>query len=339
MILDDCVAPAPTPFSSPAKSSETTPAQISEISDEKLSYIVYLEPASSQFQRSLGRFLEQSLGRRLANEAHLYHPHCSMTGFFDMPASAGADLLEARMTAILDDMINASLKNAFTLAADNGLIDGRNWVRIGQLVMPSATTMRLTLEVSPRLKQLAQEFKQRFDPFMAAHHQFHHRHHWQQQQQRNGKHHHHKPMHDEEIRLKPMDHISLCYLHTPALKADSSQELKPLTNDIVLNLYDQLADPHSSLHLPMPANGILDEWNIVLYELVGGRSQCLTQRHLLREIHRWSIPNTAPTTTTASISANSTPVKFDAARHINGSYSPSIQTPPPGPISNRGLAS
>ncbi|KAI0224320.1 hypothetical protein L0F63_007371 [Massospora cicadina] len=50
-------------------------------------FILYLEPSpNSKLAKSILEFYRLSHVKVGPNEAHLYHPHCSMTGFFSLPA-------------------------------------------------------------------------------------------------------------------------------------------------------------------------------------------------------------------------------------------------------------
>ncbi|KAJ2465871.1 hypothetical protein EV174_006603, partial [Coemansia sp. RSA 2320] len=80
--------------------------------------IIYLEPRRmSPLYSAIERFFAASAERFGPTEAHMYHPHSSMTGFIDLPSSSHGDestILVAQIAAHLHRLIKS-------LAADTGM--------------------------------------------------------------------------------------------------------------------------------------------------------------------------------------------------------------------------
>ncbi|KAJ2830433.1 hypothetical protein GGI24_001908 [Coemansia furcata] len=81
--------------------------------------IIYLEPRrTTPLYAAIERFFALSSQRFGPTEAHMYHPHSSMTGFIELPPEGGAELV-ARIAAHLDALITPALLPLPTLVAVN----------------------------------------------------------------------------------------------------------------------------------------------------------------------------------------------------------------------------
>ncbi|KAJ2583202.1 hypothetical protein GGH95_001124, partial [Coemansia sp. RSA 1836] len=81
--------------------------------------IIYLEPRrTSSLYTAIERFFAVSADRFGPTEAHMYHPHSSMTGFIDIPATSGDGSLglvaeiSARLDVLIKDLLSPSLAAA-----------------------------------------------------------------------------------------------------------------------------------------------------------------------------------------------------------------------------------
>lgn len=287
-------------------------------------YIVYLECSpDTEVRKSMDHFLNESYMSMWPNEAHLYHPHCSLTGFFSIRKPSGGDPTEFQnlikdfektMVQKLDEKLcemgdrmrndamhhhmdssNSPIRNSKSRKT-NDLNQQYSPQILGIHLVPeeSPSSLQVRVHVPEYLRRSISEFKTSMDPIILSH-----------QKDFDNVPSDIKKQY-REIRLKPMDHISLAYLrskelidsirehvkspkkiHTPHSHAKYSQP--KVDNKIILSSLHALVTTKSSKFKIKTDNSDL-RWCICLYELER-KSYSLNLKHKFREVYRWNLPS------------------------------------------------
>jgi hypothetical protein len=154
---------------------------------KKTKYILYLEPSKTSYLfTKLSAFFKASRDIFGPNEAHQYHPHCSMTGFFDVNTS-DKQTVEADMVQCLDSLINLkfldSPKLSVGIDAINTVITSKPLFVKDSLVMQSFPALKIVVRAD-----FCDSLSSAFGKFLSA-------------------------QHNLTVRPKRVNHISLAYNH------------------------------------------------------------------------------------------------------------------------------
>lgn len=241
-------------------------------------YILYLEPSEhSHLYRSISSFLLNSWSEQWQNEAHLYHPHCSMTGFFHLPAGDQDATMERRMIDELSVLMGEYVQQQHELHAITV-----QPVRL-QTKNQYGHAVRVPLQVPGQLVELMASFTQRINTLLDSHptHQ-----HVRPPAVRPDRH---------RIRVKPIDHMSLAYWRRPRGHDSAVAGMTPIDAPDETRMREWLAEAQRRVDLS--AELLQDtQWSVHLYELVAeSRSAAavadITQRrrHEFRRVHTWPL--------------------------------------------------
>jgi hypothetical protein len=191
-------------------------------------YIVYIEPnESSQLFRSITNYYAKTLKSHGHNQAHKYHPHISMTGFFLLKNNSQE--LENQLILTLSEIMNIESVSKLKPPIINGVECRQNVVRI------NVTNDVDLFKLCGLFKDLVRE---KFDEIT-------------------------------QIRIKPMDHISLAYYK------DEQYDK---------NLKELLDLAHSDIDLSKD-----NLWQISLYRVL--YSDKINIPHHFSLLKRWNLSN------------------------------------------------
>jgi len=116
-------------------------------------FIIYLEPRkSSCLFKSLTQFFKQSEMLYGFNEAHLYHPHTSMTGFFQLISSD--HLIEMTLLEILNFL------DHFLFRTNS--LKGNKLVRLDKIFQPKASKLNLEIQADSCFHSLIEKLAAQF---------------------------------------------------------------------------------------------------------------------------------------------------------------------------------
>ncbi|KAI3661768.1 hypothetical protein MP638_003776 [Amoeboaphelidium occidentale] len=224
-------------------------------------YILYLEPSrESKFYENVIKFYSESKARFGHNEAQMYHPHCSMTGFFDLPIHGNGFWHQEMLTVLEELMVSTSAMSNIPKLCDFH-------------TKQKPRSLSVKVDAPAELKDIVARFQKHMDQRMKTFLETHH------------------GVTDSVelrskfdtffIRPKPMDHISLAYIRPNSLYHDDGslvEELNENEMDFLIKLsqdFQILADKNVG-------------WYVVLYE-VDHKSDILGVPHKFREIRKWKI--------------------------------------------------
>ncbi|KAI8999437.1 hypothetical protein BC832DRAFT_210364 [Gaertneriomyces semiglobifer] len=269
-----------------ANSSKHEPVEMSQ-------FILYLEPAQGSKLYEAARKFQTISSERLGwTDAHAYHPHCSLTGFWELMKCAqvnrsddpfGISLVEKCLASF--GAVRGSTKalpkgtvwpDAGTGTTDAATIEAQRYcfptpvVRKPLIPVHNRRCLILPLVCPPPWSEFTKQLTAAFD----ASEKFTNR-----------------------ARAKRLDHISLAYFSP----AEETQQLA-VEREITIRAMEELANEtfasyftvvngHAGGNGNMNVSASTDEgWDVVYYELIKEAKKPLEgEAHVFREVKRWRV--------------------------------------------------
>ncbi|KAJ2744972.1 hypothetical protein GGI20_002546 [Coemansia sp. BCRC 34301] len=212
--------------------------------------IIYLEPRrTSTLYAAIEQFFTMSASLYGPTEAHMYHPHCSMTGFIDIPAddSGGSSGLVAQIANHLDTLIETLVVSSL-----RGRTKMPRLLRVNTACdYPHPGTHKIEAKLdTPSVFREIVDAMQKLVP-------------------------------EARIRPKRIGHISLAYYNKHV------QTEHRIEDGLAAEMH-KLAESLLPVAAPSPATAEENRWDIALYELAL-ESAALFIPHRFNQIARWHL--------------------------------------------------
>ncbi|KAI3629395.1 hypothetical protein MIR68_012600 [Amoeboaphelidium protococcarum] len=229
--------------------------------------ILYLEPPSeSPLHQSIRKYFDSiSHDKSLLNEAHCYHAHTSMTGFFDLPMMSNDALADNHIQHLIQ-LIDTFMQKYLIATVDRPFVS--------HLQCQSNPQQQVSCSVKLQTPQSYKDMVEELQTVWASYVQPHLHSNTDSIEQ----------LKRFQIRQKPIDHISLAYTRDVSLMVNGYR----MDPDKIKRLYRQAKQ---TIDLRVNNDERVDPtqmWSVALYELKE-KSTTVLRKHQFQCIKRWYI--------------------------------------------------